>query len=99
MPPKPKTLCETYLQAWRSFHSFQPGTNMRAGLFKIFFHVTAYHRRKLFRSKQADATDELLAQTVAYEPAPAPHLRDEKILQTLPKVPPFYCAVLLLADP
>ena len=37
---------ETYLQAWKSFHRFTPGTNCRAWLFKILFHVIHHHRRK-----------------------------------------------------
>jgi len=30
---------ETYLQAWRCFDRFEPGTNMRAWLYKIMFNT------------------------------------------------------------
>ena len=30
---------ETYLRAWRSFDQFQPGTNIRAWLFRILFNA------------------------------------------------------------
>ena len=40
---------ETYLQAWKSFHRFEPGTNIRAWMFRIMFHVIQHHRRKAFR--------------------------------------------------
>jgi hypothetical protein len=30
---------ETYLQAWRSFDRFEPGTNLRAWLYKIMFNT------------------------------------------------------------
>ena len=40
---------EVYLQAWKSFHRFEPGTNCRAWLFKILFHCVNHHRRKWFR--------------------------------------------------
>jgi RNA polymerase sigma-70 factor, ECF subfamily len=30
---------ETLFRAWRSFHQFQPGTNMRAWLFRILFNA------------------------------------------------------------
>jgi RNA polymerase sigma-70 factor (ECF subfamily) len=89
---------EACLQAWRSFHRFEPGTNIRAWLFKILFHVVSHHRRKLFKFKQADIEDDVLAETVAYEPGPAPDLRDEEVLGALKKVPRNYRAVLLLAD-
>ena len=89
---------ETYLQAWKSFHRFAAGTNIRAWLFKILFHVASHHRRKLFKFKPADVSDETLAETVAYEPSPAPDLRDEEVLAALEQVPQNYRTVLLLAD-
>ena len=36
---------EVFLEAWKSFHRFQPGTNCRAWLFKILFH-RLYHLRR-----------------------------------------------------
>ncbi|MDQ3013904.1 MAG: sigma-70 family RNA polymerase sigma factor, partial [Acidobacteriota bacterium] len=40
---------ETYLQAWRSFHRFEQGTNLRAWLYKIMFNVyySGQRRQKL----------------------------------------------------
>jgi RNA polymerase sigma-70 factor (ECF subfamily) len=89
---------ETYLQAWKSFHRFEAGTNIRAWLFKILFHVTAHHRRKVFRFKQADTTDETIAETVAWQPPPAADLRDEEVLGALAAVPQNYRTIILLAD-
>jgi len=89
---------ETYLQAWKSFHRFEPGTNIRAWLFKILFHVASHHRRKVFRFKQADITDDMVAETIAYEPGPLPNLQDEEVLEALDKVPQNYRTVILLAD-
>jgi RNA polymerase sigma factor (sigma-70 family) len=40
---------ETYLRAWRSFDKFEPGTNCRAWLFRIFFHVHSEYRRNQAR--------------------------------------------------
>src|SRR6266568_1748075 len=37
---------EAYLQALKSFHRFAPGTNCRAWLFRILFHVISHQRRK-----------------------------------------------------
>jgi RNA polymerase sigma-70 factor (ECF subfamily) len=89
---------ETYLQAWKSFHRFEPDTNIRAWLFKILFHVASHHRRKLFKFKQVDVTDETIAETIAYEAAPPPELRDEEVLAALESVPLNYRAVIMLAD-
>jgi len=88
---------ETYLQAWRSFHRFEPGTNCRAWLFKILFHVIQHHRRKWYSSR-GNETDELLEQTVAYEPPVSQHLKDEDVLAAMDKIPQHYRDVVLLAD-
>ena len=40
---------ETYLQAWRSFHRFQAGTNCRAWLYKILLFTYSAQKRKRAR--------------------------------------------------
>lgn len=40
---------EVYLQAWKSFHRFEPGTNCRAWLYKILFHRLHHDSRFLKR--------------------------------------------------
>ncbi len=89
---------ETFLQAWKSFHRFEPGTNCRAWLFKILFHVASHQRRKLFRLPVSDVCEQKLAETAVYNPAPAEHLTDEEILAAFEKVPPLYRSVVMLAD-
>src|SRR5512134_2960631 len=49
---------ETFLQAWKSFDRFEAGTNCRAWLYKIMFHVVQHHRRKRFRFNLRSARDE-----------------------------------------
>jgi len=89
---------ETFLQAWKSFHRFEPGTNCRAWLFKILFHVMSHHRRKLFRLPVTDVAEEALAETAVYSPAPNQHLTDEEILAAFDRLPQLYRAVVMLAD-
>ena len=90
---------EAYLQAWKSFHRFEPGTNCRAWLFKILFHVIHHHRRKWYNSKLVQESEELeLQDTVAYEPPVPQHLSDEDVLAALEKIPVKYRDVVLLAD-
>ncbi len=89
---------ETYLQAWKSFHRFETGTNIRGWLFKIMFHVIDHHRRKWLRLKWKSDSDDLLMDTLVYEPETIQHLTDEEVLAALNKLPQNFRAVILLAD-
>ena len=90
---------ETYLQAWKSFHRFEPGTNCRAWLFKILFHLIQHHRRKWYKSKVVQETDEMqLQDTLAHEPPVPQQLSDEDVLAALEKISVQYREVVLLAD-
>ncbi|HYM00134.1 MAG TPA: sigma-70 family RNA polymerase sigma factor, partial [Blastocatellia bacterium] len=59
---------ETYLQAWKSFARFQPGTDCRAWLYKILFNVVSHYRRKHYKVKTVQTEPEILEETLAYEP-------------------------------
>ncbi|MEW6731419.1 MAG: sigma-70 family RNA polymerase sigma factor, partial [Acidobacteriota bacterium] len=89
---------ETYLQAWKSFHRFQPGTNCRAWLFKILFHVIHHYRRRWFNIRLLREREEVLEEMLIYEPNILETLSNEDILSALQKVPQQYREVLLLAD-
>lgn len=89
---------ETYLQGWKSFHRFEPGTNCRAWLFKILFHVIHHHRRKWFALNLVKEGDELLEELLSYEPPIPEQLTDEDVLAALEKIPSDFRDVLLLAD-
>jgi len=89
---------EAYLQAWKSFHRFELGTNCRAWLFKILFHVTHHYRRKIFNFKTVKESEEVLEETVAYEPPVPEELSDEEVLAAFQKLPQPYREVVLLAD-
>jgi len=89
---------ETYLQAWKSFHRFEPGTNCRAWLFKILFHVVHHYRRKWCKAKTTFESDEVLEDIVAYEPPVPQQLSDDDVLAALETIPAQYREVVLLAD-
>jgi RNA polymerase sigma-70 factor, ECF subfamily len=89
---------ETFLQAWKSFHRFESGTNIRGWLFKIMFHVIDHHRRKWLRLKWKSDSDDLLLETLVYEPETPQHLTDEEVIAALSKLPQNFRAVVLLAD-
>ena len=88
---------ETYLQAWKSFHRFEPGTNIRAWLFKILFHVINHHWRKNSRLVTVAEDEEFIFDQLTYEPPVPQELRDEDVLAALARVPENYRAVILLA--
>jgi len=89
---------DVYLQAWKSFDRFEVGTNCRAWLYKILFHMIHHHRRKWFNSRMVKESEEILDR-VAASPEPMPeHLTDEEILGALDRVPQDFRAVVLLVD-
>lgn len=90
---------ETFLQAWKSFHRFEPGTNCRAWLFKILFHVIHHHRRKLYKfTWVTQSEEESLDERLVYEAPIAQQISDEEVLAALQKIPQHYREVVLLAD-
>jgi len=90
---------EVYLEAWRSFHRFEPGTNCRAWLFKILFHRLHHLRRRLVKASKLEAfaspADE---DKVMAEPPIPQEIQDDDILRALQKVPVEFREVVLMAD-
>ncbi len=90
---------EVYLEGWKSFHRFQPGTNCRAWLFRIMFNRLHHLRRRLAKTSRtaplgsAGEEDSVTAET----PVPA-EIRDEDVLSALSKLPVEYREVVLMAD-
>jgi RNA polymerase sigma-70 factor (ECF subfamily) len=89
---------EVFLQAWKSFDRFEPGTNCRAWLFKILFHCVHHDRRKWFRFPLLKETEEFVESSLV-APTPIPeHLSDAAILAALDAIPQDFRAVILLVD-
>ncbi|HQR39274.1 MAG TPA: sigma-70 family RNA polymerase sigma factor [Blastocatellia bacterium] len=91
---------ETYLQAWKSFHRFEPGTNCRAWLYKIMFHVIHHHRRKQYRMnlRLVREDEQTLEETLPYVPPVRETLDDEDVVAAFDKLPAHYRDVVLLVD-
>lgn len=89
---------EVYLRAWQSFARFEPGTNCRAWLFRILFHVVQHQRRKWLRFPGTKDPEEFLESTAAAPDPVAEHLRDEEILAALDRMPREFRAAVLLVD-
>src|SRR4029453_3678636 len=67
---------ETYYQAWKSISRFEPGTNCRAWLYKILFHVIHHPRRKWLKFDSGPAREDEASweESLAYEPPVPPDL-------------------------
>ena len=87
---------EAFLQAQKSFHRFEEGTNCRAWMFKILMNVIRHHRRKWYRLWPTDM-DVVLSTTPAPVELPD-HIRDEDILAALEELPESFREIVLLAD-
>ena len=88
---------DVYLQAWKSFDRFERGTNCRAWLYKILFHVVSHQRRKWSRLWLAE-DPQILENTLVAKAEIPEFLTDEEILGALRKVPQRYAEVVMLAD-
>jgi RNA polymerase sigma-70 factor (ECF subfamily) len=89
---------EVYLQAWKSFHRFEAGTNCRAWLFKILFHCVNHHRRKWFRFPLLKETEEFIEDNLACAEPIREDLTDADILAALDRIPADFRAVILMVD-
>jgi RNA polymerase sigma-70 factor (ECF subfamily) len=90
---------DTYLEAWRSFHRFEMGTNCRAWLFKIMFHRLHHVRRRLVKTSRVVTIDDPDGQVeLAAEPVVPQEIRDEDVLNALEKVAVEFREIVLLAD-
>lgn len=87
-----------YLQAWKAFHRFEPGTNCRAWLFKILFNEIHHYRRKWFTNRTVHEGERTLEDTLPFEPPIPEEIKDEDVLAALDGIPAEFREVVLLAD-
>jgi RNA polymerase sigma-70 factor (ECF subfamily) len=90
---------EVYLEARKSFHRFERGTDCRAWLFKILFHRLHHLRRRMLKASRLEPFADPAGPDAIEAELPVPQtIRDEDILTALEKVPPEFREVVLLAD-
>lgn len=98
---------ETYLKAFRHWQGFQPGTNLKAWLFKILKNtfINLYRRQKTVppQTDFAELEENFEAQ-ILVEPEKSPEDElvdqawDEEVLAAVKKLPHNYKVVVLLSD-
>lgn len=89
---------ETLMQALQSFHRFTPGTNCRAWLVTILYHLRSNRRRASSRLVLVHEEDHYIAETVAGVPPVPDVLTDEEVLEALRALPDQYQQVIVLCD-
>ncbi|NOT46288.1 MAG: sigma-70 family RNA polymerase sigma factor [Acidobacteria bacterium] len=89
---------ETFVQAYKSFHRYEKGTNCRAWLMKIMYHTNGKRLRKLSRLKILEDPEEQIAATIPFEPPIPQELTDEDVLEALTRIPEQFRTVMLMTD-
>jgi RNA polymerase sigma-70 factor, ECF subfamily len=103
---------ETMLKAWRSFHTFQPGTNGRAWLYRILMNAYFDARRKQSREPELVAADDVgelylygrvrdeaaLRDSGNPEAVVLDHVVDDTVRAGLEALPAAFLAAVLLVD-
>ncbi len=89
---------ETLVQALKSFHRYETGTNCKAWLTTIMYHTHYKQLRKQTNLHLIADTEEKIAETIAFE-APIPQqITDEDVLRALEKVPQNFKEIVVLCD-
>lgn len=88
---------ETFKEAWKSFSTFEKGTNCRAWLFKIFFRVSGRYRSRAKKFQQVDL-ETLSESRLSVGPKHEDRIDLETVLTILETLPKKYRTVLVLAD-
>jgi RNA polymerase sigma-70 factor (ECF subfamily) len=88
---------DVFLEAWKSYHRFEPGTNIRAWLHKILVYRAHHFRRKLFRLKRFRNKEEENVD-IPVEVQVPDHFSDRQVVEAVSKVPAPFRETLMLAD-
>lgn len=89
---------ETYIQAFKSFHRYENGTNCKAWLIKILYHLNSKRLRKINRFQLVENQEEIINETLIFEPVISQDITDKSVLKALKKIPRLYSQVIVLAD-
>jgi RNA polymerase sigma-70 factor (ECF subfamily) len=89
---------ETFTQALESFHRFERGTNCRAWLVSILYHMNSKRLRAGSKLRLVSDSEERIAATVASTPPTPQGITDEDILVALGALPVQFQEVVILSD-
>jgi RNA polymerase sigma-70 factor (ECF subfamily) len=89
---------ETFLQAWRSFHRFEPGTNCRAWLYRILLNVWSHERRRRTRDPVVLGNDPVDVELASADPPIPDDLDGTQVLEAVNRLPAAHRSIVILAD-
>jgi RNA polymerase sigma-70 factor (ECF subfamily) len=89
---------ETFTQALESFHRFKRGTNCRAWLVSIMYHMNSKRLRAGSKLRLVSDSEDRIAATVASTPPTPQGITDEDILVALGALPVQFQEVVILSD-
>lgn len=89
---------ETFMQALKSFHRYEIGTNCRAWLTTIMYNLNLKRLQKSRRLTVVDDAEEKLAETIPFEPQLPQTITDEEVIGALGNVPENFRQVIILSD-
>jgi RNA polymerase sigma-70 factor (ECF subfamily) len=89
---------ETYLRAWRSFDKFEPDTNCRAWLFRIFFNVRSEYCRNQARQPLVFSLDYVKDSALPSQTGTSLDFSLGEIKQAFAELPEPFRIALLLSD-
>lgn len=89
---------ETYLQAWRSFARFEPGTNCRAWLYKILIYSHSRLRRDQSRRPTVTSLETAPDTALLFDPQTPDTLTANSVKAAFDSLPDQFRLVVLLVD-
>lgn len=89
---------ETFMQALKSFHRYEIGTNCRAWMMTIMHNLNSKRLQKMGRMKMVDDAEEKLAETIAFEPQIPQKITDEDVIKALSNMPENFRQAVVLSD-
>ncbi|MFM8532357.1 MAG: sigma-70 family RNA polymerase sigma factor [Acidimicrobiia bacterium] len=89
---------ETYLQAWRSFARFEPGTNCRAWLYKILIYSHSRLRWDQSRRPVVTSLETATESALLFDPPTPDTLTATSVKAAFDSLPDAFRLVVLLVD-
>lgn len=89
---------ETFLQAWRSFSRFEPGTNCRAWLYKILLYSHSRLRRDQSRRPVVASLETAPDAALLFDPPTPDTITADSVKAAFDSLPEPFRVVVLLVD-